>query len=180
MRNSILAFILSISIGTVLAQETEKPSDNYTIKRLLICNDQGDIAMVKYNGTWNVPPLRFNKSETYNGSLMLLAKDMGLEISEPKLAGVFSFKYGFKSTAALRMFYMAKYKSGTLKVKEGWDAIKWMSKESFLKLKSQDVYSLMATKIIEDVSTLWGGAFFLYKEKEEIKFKIIEDFYSLR
>ncbi|UII77472.1 hypothetical protein LV716_06800 [Flagellimonas sp. HMM57] len=180
MRNRILVFVLCLSIGSVSAQEIEKPVDNYTIKRLLICNDKDEIAMVKYNGTWNVPPLRFNKSETYNESLLHLAKDIGLEISKPKLAGVFSFKYGFKSTAALRMFYMAKYKSGTLKVKEGWEAIKWMPEEEFLQLKSQDVYSLMATKIIEDVSTLWGGAFFLYKENEEIKFKITEDFYSLR
>ena len=144
------------------------------------CYDQGEIAIVIYNGIWNVPPLRYNLPDTYNESLMHLTKEMGIEISEPKLAGVFSFTYDFNPKAALRMFYIAKYKSGTLKVKERWEAIKWMPEEEFLKLKSQDVYSLMATKIIEDVSTLWGGAFFLYKENEEVKYKITEDFYSLR
>ncbi|TRX62592.1 NUDIX hydrolase [Fulvivirga sp. M361] len=164
----------------VFAQEKKNPADNYIIKRLIICNDNKEILMAKYGGKWSVPPLRFNKSETYNESLDALASNMGVRISSPKLAGVFSFKYSYTTPAALRMFYLAKYTGGKIRPLEGWEEVKWMSETEVIALKNESVYSLMASKIIEDTSTLWGGAFYLYKEEDTVLYKILEDFYPLR
>ncbi|TPN87986.1 NUDIX hydrolase [Aquimarina algicola] len=170
----------SFSCCKLSAQEAEKPLDNYTIKRLIVYNDKDQIAMVNYREVWDIPPLRYNTSETYNESLVSLAKAMGIEISKPKLAGIFSFKYGYTNRAALRMFYTARLKKGTLKPKDGWNKVRWMPKNEVLALKDQDVYSYIGTKVIEDTTTLWGGAFYLYKEKDQVKYKITEEFYPLR
>lgn len=180
MKNTFFILIaICLSINTY-AQNNDKPLDNYIIKRLIICNDNDELIVVKYGGTWNIPALRFNKSESYNQALANLTKEMGIKTSKPKIAGIFSFTYAFNSQAALRMFYVANYTSGKLKTKSGWDGIKWISKKDFLKLKNQDVYSLMASKVVEDVSTIWGGAFFLYKKEGKVKFNITEEFYPLR
>lgn len=175
----LIALIIFLS-GAIHAQESEKQIDNYVIKRLIICNTNDEILVVKYNDTWNIPALRFNTTETYNEALIKLANDMGVVIETPKIAGIFSFTYDYMSQAALRMFYVTSYKSGKPIVKKGWDDVKWVSKTAYQKLKNQDVYSLMASKIIEDVSIVWGGAFFLYKEDEKVKYKITQEFYNLR
>ncbi|MBV7270318.1 hypothetical protein [Winogradskyella luteola] len=180
MKTIYFTFTLFLVFGFSYGQETEKQLDNYTIKRLLICNEKDELIVVKYGDTWNVPALRYNQSESINQSLNNLAKDMGIEITKPEIGGIFSFTYSFNEQAALRMFYVANYKTGNLKPKSGWDSIKWISKEDFLKMKGQDLYSLMASKIEEDSSTLWGAAFFLFKEDEEIKYTITEEFYSIR
>lgn len=180
MKNILIVFLTICSCVNIYGQNNKKPLDNYVIKRLIICNDKDEVVVVKYGGTWNIPALRFNQSESYNQALSDLTKSMGIETSKPKIAGIFSFTYDFNDQAALRMFYVANYKSGNLKTKPDWDAIKWISKKDFLRLKNQDVYSLMASKIVEDVSTLWGGAFFLYKEADTVKFNITEEFYPLR
>ena len=180
MRTLYLALILVFVFDFSFGQDTEKPLDNYTIKRLLVCNDNDELLVVKYNGRWNVPALRYNQRESINQALYNLAKDMGIVITAPKVGGIFSFTYGFNDRAALRMFYVTTYKSGTIKTKLKWDAIKWIHKDDFMRMKDEDVYSLMAAKVVEDTSTLWGGAFFLFRENEKLKYSITEDFYPIR
>lgn len=180
MKNKFFVLIVALFSINTYAQENKKPLDNYVIKRLIVCNDNDELIVVKYGGTWNIPALRFNQSESYNQALSNLAKEMGVEISKPKIAGIFSFTYDFNSQSALRMFYVTNYKSGKLKTKSGWNDIKWINKKEFLKLKNQDVYSLMASKIVENVSIVWGGAFSLYKENNKVKFDITEEFYPIR
>ena len=171
----ITLFTHSYAIG----QHDENQKDNYTIKRLIVSNDKNELIVVKYGGKWHVPALRYNQSESYQDALYNLAKAMGIEITQPKIAGIFSFTYGYLNQAALRMFYVTNYQSGSLQTKAGWDDIKWVSKSEFLKLKDQNVYDYMASKIIEDGSAVWGGAFHLYKESEEVKYNITEPFYKL-
>ena len=179
----LLTFVIFLGLKS-FAQETG--NDSYTIQRLLIYNQKGDVLLEKNDFGWMTPALRHNSKVTIKDGLMNLATEFGLKISSPKIAGIFMFTSDYKPISQFRQHYSSNSVDGQLKVPENKKDAQWFSIS-----KAIEMMSLSDTKaplVIRDMTKqllyypeiIWGGTFLLSKKDGNITYKIIENFYPLR
>ena len=179
----LLTFAILIGMES-LAQETG--NDSYTIQRLLIYNQNREVLLEKNNFGWMTPALRHNSKETITDGLMSLASEFGLDISSPKIAGIFMFMTDYRPISQFRQHYSSNLIDGQLKVPKDKKDAQW-----FPISKAIEMMSLPDTKaplVIRDMTKqllyypeiVWGGTFLLSKEDDVITYKVIENYYPLR
>ncbi len=179
----LLSFIVFIGLKS-FAQETG--NDSYTIQRILIYNQKGEVLLEKNDFGWMTPALRHNSKTTIKDGLINLASEFGLKVSSPRIAGVFMFISDYKPISQFRQHYSCNIVDGQLKVSENKKDAKWFSIS-----KAIEMMSLSDTKaplVIRDMTKqllyypeiIWGGTFLLSKKEGKISYKTIEDFYPLR
>ena len=132
------------------------------------------------------PALRHNTKETIHQGLNSLALEFGLEISVPKLAGIFMFLPEYKQQSSFRQFYKSNLINGELKVpKEKLDA-QWFSPSKAIEMMSlpeaKIIFAVrdMTKQILDYPQIIWGGTFTLWKEKGKTKYKMTENFYPIK
>ena len=184
MKKSLLLLVLILFALSSSAQETG--NDSYTIQRLLIYNQQGEILLEKNDFGWMTPALRHNSKVSIKDGLIDLAADFGLYISSPKIAGIFMFISDYKPISQFRQHYSARLVDGKLNVPENKKDAKW-----FPISKAIEMMSLPETKaplVIRDMTKqlvyypeiIWGGTFSLSKKNDIISYTILEAFHPLR
>ena len=89
MKKLFLLFIIVFLGLNAFAQETG--NDSYTIQRLLIYNQNGEVLLEQNDFGWMTPALRHNSKVTIKDGLMNLGSEFGLKVSSPKIAGIFMF-----------------------------------------------------------------------------------------
>lgn len=167
----------------IAAQDSNK--DSYTIQRLIIYNQNGEILLEKHKNGWMTPALRHQSKASTNEGLSHLATEFGLKISPPKLAGIFLFIAEYKPQSSFRQHYFSKVVEGDLSVPEGKLDAQW-----FAPHKAVEMMSLPDTKLIPAVRDMtkhllefpeivWGGSFSLWKEDGKTMYKVTENFYPL-
>ena len=160
-------------------------TDSYTIQRLIIFNDQGEILLEQHKNGWMTPALRHNTKTGVNEGLHHLASEFGLTISTPRLAGVFMFIPEYKPESSFRQHYTCKLVDGELQLPESKLDAQWLSPH-----KAIDMMSLSDTKLIFAIrdmtkqvllypEVIWGGTFDLWKEEDKTMYKISEHFYPM-
>ena len=183
MKTNFFLIILIIFGFQSFAQDSN--NDSYTIQRLIIQNQNGEILLEKHENGWMTPALRHNSKFTTNEGLNNLANEFGLKISIPKLAGIFMFISDYKPQSSFRQHYTANVLVGELKLPEGKLDAKW-----FPPYKAIEMMSLPNTKLIFAVRDMtehilnyplivWGGTFTLWKEDGKTKYRTTENFYSI-
>lgn len=183
MKKIVLLLCMILFGLTSFAQETG--NDSYTIQRLLIYNLKGKILLEKNDFGWMTPALRHNSKTTINDGLINLAAEYGVNVTPPKIAGVFMFMTDYKPISQFRQHYKCTLVDGQLKVPENKKEVKWFSIS-----KAIEVMSLPDTKaplVIRDMTKqllyypeiIWGGTFLLSKKEGKITYKIVENFYHL-
>ncbi|WP_117880845.1 nuclear transport factor 2 family protein [Aureibaculum luteum] len=162
-------------------QKEEKTEINSPVIRLTILNDKNEILIRKTKYGWMTPAHRFYSKQNINRVLDSMATNYGVTIKDIELAGMFTYKYTFKDKADTRQFYVAKYKSGTIKSIKDEDLF-WLPKDEAIKKLDSTVSSLglMTNQILEYPNTLWGGSFILDKVDGKLQSKVEEKFYPLR
>lgn len=179
----LLSFIILFGLE-LFAQETG--NDSYTIQRLLIYNQKGEILLEKNDFGWMTPALRHNSKTTIRDGLMNLAFEYGLKISSPKIAGMFMFMSDYKPISQFRQHFSCKLIDGELKVPESKEDAQWFSISRAIEMMS--LPDTKAPLVIRDMTKhllyypeiIWGGTFMLSKEEGIIKYEIIENFYPMK
>ena len=180
-----LLFIIVCLTYSLNSFSQDTGNDSYTIQRLIIYNQEGDILLEKHKNGWMTPALRHNTKISIHNALYDLAATYGLKMSTPKLAGMFVFIPEYKPKSSIRQHYKSNYLEGKLRVPEGKLDAQW-----FPVNKAIDMMSLPDTKFIfaiRDMTkqlvlyphTVWGGTFKLWKENDKTQYKIVDAFYPL-
>lgn len=178
----VLLFILFAGIEAT-AQETS--GDSYTIQRLIIYNQKGEILLEKHENGWMTPALRHNQKVTTNQGLIHLASEFGLKISSPKLAGIFMFISEYKLQSSFRQHYVCNLVDGELKIPEGKPDAQWFPPHKAIEMMSSPDAKLifavrdMTAQILNYPEVICGGTFTLWKENEKTIYKMTENFYSI-
>ena len=179
----LLTFILFLGLKS-FAQETG--NDSYTIQRLLIYNQKGEVLLEKNDFGWMTPALRHNSKTTLKDGLMNLASEFGIKISSPKIAAIFMFTSDYKPISQFRQHYSSNSVDGQLKVPENKKDAQWFSISKAIEMMS--LSNTKAPLVIRDMTQqllyypkiIWGGTFLLSKKNGKISYKTIENFYPLR
>ena len=173
----------------IVPKHTEnKKVDNYTIQRLIVLNDKGEILMQKNRFGWFTPSIRSNQNQSLKEGLDSLAKEIGIKIGSIKLVGVFSYKYNGLSDhigiVSWRTHYLTKYKSGELiqpkDPKDTTREFKWMKVNEAIEVINMTALKEETRQIIKYPKVVWAGSFLLNFENETFKSAdLVEKFYSL-
>jgi hypothetical protein len=178
----IVSIIFSLFFFLGFSQNQNLPTNN-TIIRLTILNEDGHILMRETNNGWMTPALYYKKRETINEAIQSMIKSYGIEILKPSFVGLFTYKYEFKSSSDIRLFYTAKKVKGKLKSYNKNEKLHWLSKKEAIEKLKTTVASLgeMTAQVLEHPETLWGGSFLLNKDENwKLSSKKIEEFYPIR
>jgi hypothetical protein len=179
----LLSFIILLGL-TSFAQETG--NDSYTIQRLLIYNQKGEVLLEQNDFGWMTPALRHNSKTTIKDGLTSLAAEFGLEVSSPKISGIFMFMSDYKPISQFRQHYSCNIVEGKLTIPECKKDVQWFSMNKALKMMSLSdtkaplVIRDMTKQLLYYPTVIWGGTFLLSKKDGVISYKTIENYYPLR
>ncbi|MDO1512252.1 hypothetical protein Q2T41_06245 [Maribacter confluentis] len=176
----IATLIIFILCQTVHAQ-IEK--DIPIFHRLIIVNSENELMVVKIENAdfWVTPGIYQTKELSIKKGLDSIASTYGITLENIKLNGVFILKRalnGEKSTS-IRNVYTAKSKEGIVKKPNGIEEIKWLTLNEAIEQITFPHISTMIKKIMIRPNEVWGGTILQYKENENWKSKILEEFYTL-
>lgn len=186
-----IAFILALFCGVsfAVAQDSTKtaskpkneaqPSDNHTIQRLIIFNQQNEIVLEKGRNGWMTPALRSNKRQTLKQGLDSLAKAIGIVVKIKRLAGIFTYKWADLEDVSFRTHYTAKYISGNTVGTTFNQKYRWFPVKEALDSISFDALKAETKQIITYPQTLWGGAFLCTATDGKFSCVMEEAFYPL-
>lgn len=183
LRTLCVLVVVLISGMSVFAQDTG--GDSYTIQRLIIFNQNGEILLEKHENGWMTPALRHNSKTTIKDGLENLASEFGLTISPPKLAGNFMFISEYKPQSSFRQHYIAKLAEGELTLPDGKLDAGWFSPHKAIELMSLPDAKLvgavgeMTEQILNYPHMIWGGTFTLWKENGVTVYRASEHFYPI-
>jgi hypothetical protein len=180
MKNLLITLLLLLSATFVSAQKPKVQPVNQTIIRLTIVNDTGAILMRETENGWMTLSTYYDKRQNIHEAIDSLANAFGIQISQPNLAGLFTYKYDFKPTSDIRLFYVAKYQKGELKPAKG-EKLYWLPKEEALEKLGGTAESLkdMTKQILNYPEIIWGGSFILSRVDGKLMSKVEESFYPL-
>jgi len=183
MRKLIFVALLGLISTITFAQNSG--NDSYTIQRLVIFNEKGEVLLEKHKNGWMTPALRHNTKTGTNEGLYNLASEFGLKISAPKLAGIFMFIPEYKPESSFRQHYISHVVSGKIKLPEGKLDTQWFTPNKAIEMMSLPETKLifaikdMTEQILNYQHIIWGGTFSLWKENGETKYKTTEYFYPI-
>ncbi len=182
MKQITLLLFLLLAVNTVFSQNNIPEPSNQTIIRLIIVKDSNKILMRATENGWMTPAVYFVERQNIRETLESLANSYGVKINEPRLGGLFTYKYEFKATADMRQHFVAEYKSGELKAPNEKEKVEWMPFDESLKKLSETVPSLgeQTKQILSYPETLWGGSFLLSRANGKLSSKVEEPFYDLK
>ena len=178
----ILSITFSVFFFIGFSQNQNLPTNN-TIIRLIIVNENGEILMRETKNGWMTPATYYKKRETINEVIDGMLKNYGIEITKPNLVGLFTYKYEFKTTSDIRLFYIAKYVKGDLITSIENEKRSWVKKELAIEKLKTTVPSLgeMTKQVLDNPETISGGSFLLNKDENwKLSSKIMETLYPMK
>ena len=173
--------LLTLTAFFAIVTSASAQKDVSIFHRLLITNAQNELLVIKIENTdfWVTPGLYQDKFQSVRQGLDSIANSYGLEVSKPNLKGVFLLKrdLGGKLSASLRNVYTTEYKSGSLKAPPGIDEMKWLPINEALQTITFPHINEMIKPISENPDEVWGGTLLQYKDGENWRVDILEEFY---
>ncbi len=183
MKFVLTVLLMMLSATVIRAQETG--NDSYTIQRLIVFNDAGQVLLEKNDFGWMTPALRHNTQTSINDGIKNLAAEFGLDVTRPKLAAIFMFMTDYKPKSQFRQHYIAERIDGQLKVPENKRDAQWFTISKAIEMmslpdtKAPLVIRDMTQQILNYPAVIWGGTYMLSKENDVISYRITENFYPL-
>lgn len=157
----------------------DKKLDNFTLQRLIIQNDAGEILMEQYEQGWSPPSMYSNTRQSVKESMDSLALSLGIKISKLELRAYPTYKFAYHDQVSLRSYFVAKYKEGDLITPKGAKSIKFMPMEEALPKISVEAIKLITKQVVEFPEKVWGGSFLISENGELHETLVLEEFYPL-
>ncbi len=160
--------------------------DNFTLQRLIIVNDAGEILMeqgevLPGKKEHSLFPLSLysNKRQSINEAMDSLALSRGIKISNLELRGYATYKFAYHGQVSFRSYYVAKYAGGAIKSPKGISVMKWVPVKKALPNIPVDAIRLITKQVLEFPETVWGGSFLISENGEQHETQVLEEFYPL-
>ena len=161
-------------MSSLIAQE------NYSFMKLLIENDKEEILLVKWEGEWELPGEKFNKPIPINSFLIEMAETTGATIENPILFGLYTQKWRNADYLTLMHYYMAKYKSGDIKIPPDCTDIRWFSQEEALSRIPYENMKFMIKWKEKHPGKIASAAFEKFRdENKNVKYIAIENWHKI-
>jgi len=181
------AFVVAMVPLAVLAPATAQPVEdpNYTTQNLMIFNERDQILLQRNFMGWSTPGTRYDKRLTIEESLADLAKTYGVRICRVRLAGLFSYRYGYTSAISTRSHYAARLAGGVAKPPAGFAELRWVDRPIALRLmaensqKSPPALVELSRQMLTAPDRIWGGAFSIWQEGETYRSRTLQPFQVL-
>lgn len=157
----------------------QDPTHNFTVNRLLILNEKGEMLMVREKHVWAPPSYVVEHRQYLKEGLDSLASAYGIQIADIRLRGQFSYKYDYHPYATIRNFYTASYSAGAVKVPQGMDEVRWMPMQQAVDINSVISIKEIVRQIVKSQNTIWGGSFMVSHIGDDHPTKMVEPFYPL-
>lgn len=166
--------------------ERDRKLDNFTLQRLLVLNDAGEILMVQGDlvtkegePSWFPLSLYSNTRQSITESMDSLALSYGLKISKPELRAYTTYKFTYHGQVSFRSYYVAQYVDGNLNAPKEGVVLKWLPVEEALSHIPVEAIRLITKQVLEFPSTVWGGSFLISENGEHHDTLVLEGFYPL-
>ena len=172
-------------VGAPAGAPAVERAENYTTQRLLVFNTRGEVALQRNFMGWSTPGVRYDKRESIRASLDGLAAKYGMRIADVRLAGLFTYEYGFSTAIATRSHYVATLAGGALAAPADMLEVRWVAPAEAVRLisaasqKSPPSFVAMTAQILTRPDRIWGGAFHVWQEGEAYKSRPTEPIYEL-
>lgn len=181
-----LLFPLCLVLLGIKSYTQETGNDTYTIQRLLILNKKGEVLLEQNDFGWMTPALRHNSKTTIVDGLKDLAAKFNLDISSPKIAGIFMFIPDYKPVSQFRQHFRCQVVDGELLVPENKKDVRWFSISKAIEMmslpdtKAPAVIRDMTQQLLYHPEIIWGGTFVLSKDDNgKITHRSLEPYYPL-
>ena len=179
MKRQITLFFIIVS-QFVQAQTENEVS---IFHRLLIFNQNKELLVLKIENTnfWVTPGLYQNEEQTLKKGLDSVASTFGLVIKDLELKGTFLLKRDIngKKSSSLRNVFIAKTENAVVLKPKGIQEVQWLSTSEAMDKINFPHINAMIRQITNYPTKIWGGTLLQFKENNEWKTKILEDFYEL-
>ncbi len=159
--------------------------ENYTTQSLLVYNARGEVALQRNALGWSTPGLRFDQRASIRASLDGLASKYGMRIADVRLAGLFTYTYGFSTATATRSHYAAALAGGALAAPGDVLEVRWVAPAEAVRLissatqKAPPSFVAMTAQMLTRPDVIWGGAFHVWQEGETYRSRVTEPMYEL-
>jgi len=174
----------SVDYSTYLGRD--KTLDNFTLQRLIVINDAGEILMEqgeippgKEKPSWFPLSLYSNKRQSITEAMDSLALSYGIKISTPQLRAYTTYKFAYHNQVSFRSYYVAKHDGGTVLPSKDGSVMKWLPVEEALSHIPVEAIRLITKQVLEHPLTLWGGSFLISENGELHETLVLEEFYPL-
>ncbi|MDB4292455.1 nuclear transport factor 2 family protein [Maribacter sp.] len=164
----------------------DKKLDNFTLQRLLVLNDageilmeQGEVATEEKEATWFPLSVYSNTRQSVTEAMDSLALSRGIKISKPELRAYTTYKFTYHGQASFRSYFVAKYVSGDLNTPTKALTMKWLPVEEALSHIPVEAIRLITKQVLEFPESLWGGSFLISENEELHDTRVLEEFYPL-
>lgn len=176
--HKVLLLLILLFNQSILAQQTSTPS---TFHRLLVFNENNELLVVKVKNStrWVTPGWYQDNRLTIKDGLDELAASYGLTITTPTLRGVFTLRTAQNNEISTRLLYSAKIASGTIKLPEIIEEVRWLATNKAMELITFPHINAQLDQLSKFPHTIWGGSQLMYQEDGAYKSKTIEAFYPL-
>lgn len=191
---AVIALLLIAPIASALGQaapEPAKPAERNAVVgvKALFQNANGEILLVfdDRRQAWEVPGMSHEGKLTTSNLMDALARDLGITYRDYRLGGLFTYHNPQTGTTIVRPYFRARFRDyldGT-GFKDGAKS-KWFNLIEAKKVIPYPASVLIVEKLLGQPERVWGGAFEEYgytspmTDRAAVKFRIIEDFYSLK
>lgn len=166
--------------------ERDRKLDNFTLQRLIVLNDKGEILMEQGDvlkgeddPTWFPPAVYSNTRQSITEAMDSLALSRGIKISKPELRAYPTYKFTYHDQVSFRSYFVAKYVEGNLIRSKDGSAMKWLPVEEALSHIPVEAIKLITKQIVEFPKSVWGGSFLISENGELHDTMILEEFYPL-
>lgn len=153
--------------------------DNFTLQRLIVQNDAGEILMEQYEQGWSPPSMYSNTRQSTKESMDSLALSRGIKISKSELRAYPTYKFAYHGQVSFRSYFVAKYEEGNLIPPKDALAMKWMPVAEALSKIPVEAIRLITKQVLEFPEQVWGGSFLISENGELHETLILEEFYPL-
>ena len=158
--------------------------DNFTVLRVIIMNDKDQILMTNDQGFWGMPWVNFTKRQFVKEAIDSMALEHGVELSAIELRGQFCFKYDYKPNVTFRNYYVARYKSGEIKIPKNtieskFEKIEWVDSAAAIERNGNTGIKEITRQIVNKPNVVWGASFMVSHTEDDHPTKMVEDFYPL-
>lgn len=189
MASKLIALLLFISFSSCTKKTKEEiphylRKDNFTVLRVIITNSDNQILMIGGKDWWGMPYVNLSKRQFLKEAIDSMAVEHGIQLSDVELRGQFSFKYDYKPNMTFRNYYVAKYKSGEIKVpkntiEDEFEKIEWVNASEAIERNNNSGIREITRQILDYPDVVWGGSFMVSHTKDDHPTKIVEAFYPL-
>lgn len=161
--------------------DRDKKLDNFTLQRLIVLNDAGEILMEQeqFGQGWSPPSMYSNTRQSVKESMDSLAFSRGIKITKPELKAYPTYKFAYHGQVSFRSYFVAQHLEGDLIIPKDLFAVKWMPIVEALSEIPVEAIRLITKQVLEFPKQMWGGSFLISENGELHETMVLEEFYPL-